>query len=100
MEAFKIAVRTLCMLPNFDQSITSNPFFSLTQLTVTASTYFDANGGASGLPKWRLSVSKAYKPKHIMMGSLKQEYQKAYLFFPFYYKKDQTSLFLLNFFYL
>ena len=29
-----------------------------------------------------------------MMGSLKQEYQKAYSLFPFHYKKDQRSLFL------
>ena len=33
-------------LENIDQSITSNRYFSLTQLTAsTASTYFDANGG-------------------------------------------------------
>ena len=50
--------------------MTLNRYFSLTQLTATASTHFDASEGASGLAKWRMSVSKAL---HIMMGSLKQE---------------------------
>ena len=31
-----------------------------------------------------------------MMGSLKQEYQKADSLFPFHSKKDQISLFLVN----
>ena len=33
-----------------------NRYFSLTQLTTTASTYFDANGKASGSAKWIMSV--------------------------------------------
>ena len=32
-------------MENIDQSITSNRYFSLTQLIAKASTYFDAKGG-------------------------------------------------------
>ena len=38
-------------MENIDQSITVNRYFSLTQLSTTASTYFDVNGGGFSLGK-------------------------------------------------